>query len=134
MEVISSLLAMYLVLLPLWVIIASPILLAFFFLARFMRRKSVRSAWAIAAVALAFSILAAPVPTPIITVLVPHGLALLDRGYYANILYGPAMFAGLWQWIVPSLMLTFVVALVAAWQYVRPPNNSFKPNPLRGSA
>lgn len=134
MEVILNLLAIYLVLLPLWAVIASPILLAFFFLVRFMRRKSVRSAWAIAAVALAFSLLAAPVPTPIITVLVPNGLALLDRTYYATILNGPAMFAGLWRWIVPSLMLVFVVALVAVWRYVRPPNNSIKPNLLRRSA
>lgn len=134
MEAMAHLLAMYLVLLPLWAVISSPILLLFFFMARFMRRKAVRSTWAIAALALAFSLLAAPVPTPIITVLVPHGLAALDGSYYANILYGPAIFAGLWRWIIPSLMLTFVVALAAAWRYVRPPNKSFEPDPLRGSA
>lgn len=132
MEVILSLLAMYVVLLPLWAVIASPIFLAFFFLVRFMRRSSVRSAWAIAAVALAFSLLAAPVPTPIITVLVPHGLALLGRTYYANVLNGPEMFAELWWWIAPSLMLAFVVALVAVWRYLRSPDSSFIPNRLRG--
>lgn len=134
MQAIPHLLAMYLVLLPLWAVIASPIFLVFFFVARFMRGRSVRSPWAIAALALAFSLLAAPVPTPIISVLVPHGLALFDRSYYSNILYGPAMFAGLWQWIIPSLMLTFIVALAVAWRYVRPPNNPFKQKPLRGAA
>jgi len=125
---------MYLVLLPLWAVIASPIVLMFFFIARFMRRRQVRSAWAIVAFACAFSLLAAPVPTPIITVLLPHGLTLLDREYYPNILHGPAMFAGLWYWIIPSLMLTFATALVATWRYVRSPNNSFKPTPLRSTA
>jgi len=134
MQAIPHLLAMYLVLLPIWVVIASPVLLGFFFIARFMRRRSVRSIWAVAAFALAFSLLAAPVPTPIITVLVPHGLALFDPSYYPNILHGPTMFSGLWQWIVPSLILTFVASLMAARRYVRRPNNSFKPKPLRGSA
>src|SRR5688500_5918710 len=108
MQAIPNLLAMYLVLLPLWAVIASPIFLVFFFVARFMRGRSVRSPWAIAALASAFSLLAAPVPTPIITVLVPNSLALFDRSYYANILNGPDLFAGLWHWIIPSLMLTFV--------------------------
>lgn len=134
MQAIPHLLAMYLVLLPLWAVIASPVFLAFFFVARFMRGRSVRSPWAIAMLALAFSLLAAPVPTPIITILVPHGLALFDRSYYLGILYGPAMFAALWQWIIPSLMLTFIAAFAAARRYVRPPNNPLNPKPLRGAA
>ncbi|MEJ8852021.1 hypothetical protein [Variovorax rhizosphaerae] len=105
--------------------------LAFFLMARSMRRRSVRSAWAIAALALAFSLCVAPVPTPIITVLVPHGLTLLDRTYYANILDGPAMFAGLWWWIASSLALTFLVSLAVAWRYFRPSGSArrsrFKP-------
>jgi hypothetical protein len=117
---IAYLLAMYLALLPLWALLASPVLLVFFFLARSMRRRSIRSAWVIAVFASTFSLLAAPVPTPIITVLVPHGLAVLDRGYYPGILHGPEIFAGLWQWIIPSLLLTFVATLVVAWHYLRP--------------
>ena len=124
MEYLSQLLLLLLVLPALWAVAASPVFLAFFFLARFMRRKPFRQAWAIVMFALAFSLLAAPVPTPIITVFMPHGLALIDRHYYPNILYGPAMFSGLWHWIVPSLLLTFGVILVVAWRYIRPPNNS----------
>jgi len=135
MEAIPHLLVMYVVLLPLWALIASPVLVGFFVLARLMRRRSVRSTWGIVAFALAFSLLAAPVPTPIITVLLPHGLALLDRSYYPNIFQGPAMLADLWWWIIPSLVLAFAVSLVAAWRYIRsgPPDDSLKPNPLRGS-
>ena len=69
-----------------------------------------------------------PVPTPILTVLLPHGLALLDRTYYPCILYGPAMCAGLRGWIAPSLALAFAVSLVAAWRYLRLPDSSFEPD------
>ena len=128
MEAIPYLLALYIVLLPIWAVVSSPVLLGFVLLARLMRRRAVRSAWAIAAFAFAVSVLAAPVPTPIITGLVPHGLALLDRTYYPCILHGPAMCAGLWWWIAPSLALTFAVSLVAAWRYLRLPDSSFEPD------
>jgi hypothetical protein len=119
-------LAISVALLLLWAVLASPLLLAFFFAARSMRRKGVRSGWAIAGLASSFSVLAAPVPTPIITVFLPHVLALFDSSYYSNIFKGPEPFAGLLFWIISSLMLTFSIALAAAWRYVRRPNISSK--------
>lgn len=131
MEDLIALLAMYLVLLPLWALFASPLLLLSIFLVRFMRRRAIRSVWAVIGLALAFSFLAAPVPTPIITVLVPHGSTLFDPTYYPYILHGPDMYADLWPWIISSLIVTFVVSLLAAWRYIRPPGSSFEPTPLR---
>lgn len=120
MEELLHMLTMLMVLLPLWAILAAPILLVFFVAARLMRRRSFRSRWAITALALAFALVAAPVPTPIITVFVPHGYALLDRSYYDSILHGPGMFSGLWRWIVPSLIITFGAALALMRRYMRP--------------
>ena len=62
MEAIPYLLALYIVLLPIWAVASSPVLLGFVLLARLMRRRAVRSAWAIVAFAIAVSVLAARYP------------------------------------------------------------------------
>ncbi len=117
-------LAISVAVLLLWALLASPLLLASFFAARSMRRRGVCSGWAIAALASSFSVLAAPVPTPIITVFLPHVLVLFDSSYYPNIFKSPEPFAGLLPWIISSLLLTFSIALAAAWRYIRQPNTS----------
>ena len=124
MDYVAQVFAVVMLCLLIWTVMASPVLAAFYFLARTMRRRSIRSPWSIALFALAFAFLAAPVPTPIITVFTPHVVALMDGSYYDRILHGPVMFAGLWPWIVTSLVLTFAVSLVLAWRYLRPANVS----------
>lgn len=102
-----------------WGVLASPLLLGLYLLLRLMRRRAVRSPWARVFLALVFSLLAAPVPTPIITVFVPHGLAVLDGGYYGRIDQGPDVFAGMLPWIGVSLLATFLITLAVVWRYVR---------------
>lgn len=50
-----------------WGVLASPLLLGLYLSLRRMRRRAVRSPWAGMLLALVFSLLAAPVPTPILT-------------------------------------------------------------------
>jgi len=102
-----------------WGVLASPLLLGLYLQLRLMRRKAVRSPWARVFLALVFSLLAAPVPTPIITVFVPHGLAVLDGVYYGRIDQGPEVFAGMLPWIGVSLLATFLITLAVVWRYVR---------------
>ena len=124
MDYLGQLIVVVMLSLLVWTVMASPVLTAFYFIVRRMRRRSIRSPWSIALFALTFALLAAPVPTPFITVFIPHAAALLDRTYYPLILHGPAMFAGLWPWIMTSLALTFAVSLVLAWRYLRQANGS----------
>ena len=105
----------------LWAVFASPFLLGFYLVVRLMRRRGVRSGGAMVVIAVAFSLLVAPVPTPIITVLVPHAFVLVDTTYYARILHGPATLSRLWPWVAVSLVLTFVLVLALSLQYVRRP-------------
>jgi len=109
-------------------LLASPILIAFFFFRRAMVRRSCNSNLAIFCFALALALLVAPVPTPIITVFFPHGLALLDWGYYSQIVAGP--FRKLWLWITISLGLTLIIALIVAYYYIRPSHKQAKSTPL----
>lgn len=107
-------------LLLLWAVLASPALLGLVLALRFIRRRQCSPARAAVPLAAAFSLLAAPVPTPIITVFIPHWAALLDVNYYDQILNGRVTMADLWWWIVPSLLVTFGVSLAAVLHYGQP--------------
>ncbi|HZX78009.1 hypothetical protein [Lysobacter sp.] len=113
MDVLATLVALQL-LMPLWAVLASPLLLASWWLLRMLRRHRVRSPWAMLAFATAFSLLGAPMPTPIITILYPHALMLM----------GPESplaerFPEMQIWRLWSLAITFVVAFVLAWLVLR---------------
>lgn len=108
-------------LLLLWAVLASPFLLMLYFAVRFMRRRPIRSASVIVAVVAVFALLAAPVPTPIITVLLPHGFAMVDEAYYANATAGQIVFSQLWPWIISSLLTTFTITLAICWRHLRQP-------------
>jgi hypothetical protein len=105
---------------------------AFFFLGKFMRRKGVRSNMAFAVFALAFSVLAAPVPTPIITIFVPHCLALFD-GEHPFVTDHP-FFAELIPWFATSLVTTSFATFLLARRYIRPPSNPTVEGTLRDEA
>lgn len=107
-------------LLLLWAVLASPALLGLVLALRFIRQRQYSPARAAVPLAAAFSLLAAPVPTPIITVFIPHWAALLDVSYYDQILNGHVTMAALWWWIVPSLLVTFGVSLAAVLHYGQP--------------
>ncbi|MBK0053519.1 hypothetical protein [Stenotrophomonas sp. S39] len=103
----------------LWAALASPFALALHIALRALRRRGIRSAAVVVLLAFVFALLAAPVPTPIITVFLPHGFVLLDASYYDRILHGPALFRQLSTWIAWSLPMTFLIALAVCWRYVR---------------
>ena len=115
----TMLLAVTLLLL-LWAVLASPALLGLVLALRFIRRRQFSPARAAVPLAAAFTLLAAPVPTPIITVFIPHWAALLDVNYYDQILNGPGTMEDLWWWIIPSLLVTFGVSLAAVLHYGQP--------------
>jgi hypothetical protein len=105
----------------LWAVLSSPLLLGFYLVARYMRRKSVRTAAAVITLSLAATLLIAPIPTPIITVFVPHAFVLVDSDYYAPVSHGAPTLSGMWPWVVGSLITTFVVAWAVSWRYLRRP-------------
>lgn len=118
-------LAAFQLLMPLWAVLASPLLLASWWLLRRLRRHGVRSAWAMAAFAAAFSLLGAPMPTPIITILYPHALMLMEpESPLAE------RFPQLQAWRVWSLAITFIAAFVLAWLVLRADTQSDAPEPL----
>lgn len=107
-------LAVFQMMMPLWAVLASPLLLAAWWLLRTMRRHRVRSPWAMLAFATPFSLLGAPMPTPIITILYPHALMLLGtQDSLAD------RFPQIQTWRLWSLAITFVVAFVLAWLVLR---------------
>ena len=77
MEVLYGVALLLLVLLPLWALLASPVIAGFVVLGRRLPEPALQSSWLLAAAALVFALLASPVPTPFLTFLVPLGLALV---------------------------------------------------------
>ncbi|OEZ00916.1 MULTISPECIES: hypothetical protein [Stenotrophomonas] len=105
----------------LWAILSSPLLLGFYLFARYMRRRAVRSTAAVVVFSLVATLLVAPVPTPIITVFLPHAFVLIDSNYYPTIANGPPTLNRLWPWVIASMLITFGVALAVSWRYLRRP-------------
>ncbi|MBB6258027.1 hypothetical protein FHT05_002632 [Xanthomonas arboricola] len=59
-------------------------------------------------------------PTPIISVFLPHAIALFDASYYARIFQGPPMMRQLLVWIAVSMALTFALSYVWIRCVLRP--------------
>ncbi|RBC32674.1 hypothetical protein BRN37_03520, partial [Xanthomonas oryzae pv. oryzae] len=56
-----------------------------------LRRRSRHSPWLVVGFAAAIASLVAPMPTPFVSVFMPHAIALLDRRYSLHILHGPPL-------------------------------------------
>ncbi len=103
----------------LWTLLASPFLALAFFAGRAMKRRRWNSHGAMLLFSLAVAILVAPVPTPIITVFIPNGVALLDGSYYARLFSGNSPFGQLWSWVITSLVITLAVSSLVVLRYLR---------------
>ena len=121
MEWISESLGLLAIFALAWTVLASPAIVGFVIVLRLMRRGRLVSRTAPWVLAAAFAVLAAPVPTPtMISIFIPHGLALLDAtNYYRLILHGSAVMAQLLRWHIPSLLITFILSLALALHYGR---------------
>ncbi|MCC8538067.1 hypothetical protein ACDH70_03660 [Xanthomonas axonopodis pv. poinsettiicola] len=97
-------------LLVLWAILAMPLLWIFTRIAARLRKRSRHSRWLVGGFAAAVTVVVAPVPTPFVSVFMPHAIALLDRRYYMHILHGPPMLRELLLWNAGSMLLTFVIS------------------------
>ena len=84
-----------LMLLAVWAILDAPLLWMVSRIALRLRKGAStspgRAQWSSIGFAAAVALLVAPVPTPIVTVFLPHVIALLDASYYARIFQGPPM-------------------------------------------
>ncbi|KER82949.1 hypothetical protein [Xanthomonas arboricola] len=113
-----------LMLLAVWAILAAPLLWLVSRIALRLRKgastRSGRAQWRSIGFAAAVALLIAPVPTPIISVLLPHAIALLDASYYARIFQGPPMMRQLLVWIAVSMALTFALSYVWIRRVLRP--------------
>jgi hypothetical protein len=108
-----------LILLLLWLLLSSPFLAAAFFTVKAIKRRGVRSPVAILLFGLTVALLIAPVPTPIITVFIPNGLAIFDKTFYASIFSTDDFFGQLRSSVIASLVVTSIVCTFAALRYVR---------------
>ncbi|NIK07216.1 hypothetical protein FHY11_000682 [Xanthomonas arboricola] len=121
-----------LMLLAVWAILAAPLLWMASRIALRLRKgasTSPRGAqWSSIGFAAAVALLIAPVPTPIVTVFLPHAIALLDASYYARIFQGPPMLRQLLVWIAVSMALTFALSYVWIRRVLRP--NAAAPLPM----
>ncbi|WP_435014598.1 hypothetical protein [Xanthomonas arboricola] len=105
-----------LMLLAVWAILAAPLLWMASRIAPRLRKGAStspgRAQWRSIGFAAAVALLVAPVPTPIVTVFLPHAIALLDASYYARIFQGPPILRQLLVWIAVSMALTFALSYV----------------------
>lgn len=108
-------------LLVLWAILAMPLLWIFTRIAARLRKRPRRSPWLEYGFAAAMTLLVAPVPTPFISVFMPHAIALLDRRYYTHLLQGPPMLRELLLWNASSMALTFVISYLWLRSTLRAP-------------
>ncbi|MCC4622015.1 hypothetical protein LL965_18850 [Xanthomonas cassavae CFBP 4642] len=97
-------------LLVLWAILAMPLLWIVTRVAARLRKRPRNSPWVVGGFALAITALVAPVPTPFISVIMPHAIALFDSRYYTHLLHGTPMLRELLLWNAGSMLLTFVIS------------------------
>ncbi|KGK56718.1 membrane protein [Xanthomonas cannabis pv. phaseoli] len=110
-------------LLVLWAILAMPLLWIFSRIAARLRKRPRNSPWVIGGFAAAITLLVAPVPTPFISVFLPHAIALFDRRYYTHILQGSPMLRELLLWNAGSMALTFVISYLWIRHTLRAPQS-----------
>ncbi|MBB3832396.1 hypothetical protein FHR55_000562 [Xanthomonas arboricola] len=110
-------------LLVLWAILAMPLLWIFSRIAARLRKRPRNSPWVIGGFAAAITLLVAPVPTPFISVFLPHAIALFDRRYYTHILQGSPMLRELLLWNAGSMALTFVISYLWIRHRLRAPQS-----------
>ena len=111
-----------------WALLASPLLIAAFMTGRAMQRRNISSMFVTVPFALIVAFLAAPVPTPIITVFIPNGLALFDGDFFAAV-FGKNDFLGqLRPWFVTSIVTTSAITCSFALRYI----TFRKPTPVSG--
>uniref|UniRef100_UPI003F8140B7 hypothetical protein n=1 Tax=Xanthomonas sp. 0924 TaxID=2835534 RepID=UPI003F8140B7 len=124
-----------LMLLAVWAILAAPLLWVASRIALRLRKGAStsprRAQWSSIGFAVAVTLLVAPVPTPIVTVFLPHAIALLDASYYARIFQGPPMLRQLLVWIAVSMALTFALSYVWIRRMLRPNAAAPLPAPTR---
>ncbi|MBB3815163.1 hypothetical protein FHY13_003548 [Xanthomonas arboricola] len=124
-----------LMLLAVWAILAAPLLWMASRIALRLRKGAStsprRAQWSSIGFAAAVALLIAPVPTPIVTVFLPHAIALLDASYYARIFQGPPMLRQLLVWIAVSMALTFALSYVWIRRVLRPNAAAPRPMPTR---
>ncbi|MBB5860024.1 lysylphosphatidylglycerol synthetase-like protein (DUF2156 family) [Xanthomonas arboricola] len=124
-----------LMLLAVWAILAAPLLWMVSRIALRLRKGAStsprRAQWSSIGFAVAVTLLVAPVPTPIVTVFLPHAIALLDASYYARIFQGPPMLRQLLVWIAVSMALTFALSYVWIRRMLRPNAAAPLPAPTR---
>ncbi|MEA9562765.1 MULTISPECIES: hypothetical protein [unclassified Xanthomonas] len=111
-------------LLVLWAILAMPLLWIFSLITARLRKRPRNSPWVVGSFAAAITLLVAPVPTPFISVFLPHAIALFDRRYYAHILQGPPMLRELLLWNAGSMVLTFVISYLWIRRSLRTPSTA----------
>ncbi|RJS03248.1 hypothetical protein RZV17_08190 [Xanthomonas cannabis] len=110
-------------LLVLWAILAMPLLWVFSRIAARLRKRPRNSPGVIGGFAAAITLLVAPVPTPFISVFLPHAIALFDRRYYTHILQGSPMLRELLLWNAGSMALTFVISYLWIRHTLRAPQS-----------
>src|SRR5690606_451500 len=113
-----------LVRLPLWALLAAPILAALTWLARRLHRQAIRgksTRWIFAALS---AVLIAPMPAGMFLALVPNAYMVFG---------GSSYYSTIWPWPAASTIVTGLLMLLALWRYLAPSNNSFKGMPLRGT-
>lgn len=124
-----------LMLLAVWAILAAPLLWVVSRIALRLRKGAStsphRAQWSSIRFAAAVTLLVAPVPTPIVTVFLPHAIALLDASYYAHIFQGPPILRQLLVWIAVSMVLTFALSYVWIRRMLRPNAAAPLPTPTR---
>ena len=107
-----------LMLLVVWALLASPFVIAAFFVGRIIKRRRLNSYVSTISLAVIVAVLVAPVPTPIITFLIPNGFALLTGTYYTDLFSADGFFYQLQPWVATSLGITVAVACVIVLRYV----------------
>lgn len=107
-----------------WVALSSPLLFAAVVLAKCMKRRRQTSRAIAASFGCVVAVLLAPVPTPIITVFVPNGLALIQREYYAGIFEDGGFYSQLLPWVCGSVAVTVVVCVRLSLRFFSSPSNA----------
>ncbi|VXC05848.1 membrane hypothetical protein [Luteimonas sp. 9C] len=108
-----------------WVMFALPLLIAFAFLA-FRYRRADFLPWVRPLTGALLGLLVAPMPPPgMLPIIPPNVLSVLLEGpdYPSNSV-----------WAAASLAISVLLFAWLGWRLRVPPNNSFKPMPLRGTA
>ncbi len=101
-----------------WLIVSSPFIYVAFYILRILKKRGMVSLKVSCFFGFLFSIIVSPVPSPIITFFAPNIVALINYGYYTEMLIDGSLNKTLIPWVFSSICITSIISSFCAFRFL----------------